>query len=601
MKKELLEQIQKAPIFPGVYQFFDSNQKTLYVGKAKNLKKRLLSYTKTDRLTIRIQKMVSLADNLEIIQTQSETEALLLECNLIKKLMPRYNILLRDDKTFPYIEISGHEFSKISKYRGKKDKKNFYFGPFASGHYVDKVIDVLKKSFLLRSCSDSDFKNRKKPCLEYQIKRCSAPCVNYIAKIDYQKLVDEAIDFLKGKNGKIQEKLAKKMEEFSANFDYEKAAILRDRIKAIAAIQNKQNINILALGNSDIIVLVRQNNLACIYISFYRGGNNYGSKPYFINVNEDNLDNEIITNFISQFYINEIPPENILLSEKIEDKNLLEAFLNDLGKNKKVNISTPQKGEKFNLINDQLKIANQELQNKINQTISNKENLVALKKLFNLKEIPKRIEVYDNSHISGKYKVGAMICAGMEGFIKNSYRKFNIEDETIKDDTAMMIHVLTRRFKRIKAENSIKPDLVILDGGKPQLSVAKKVFDDLKIKDQTYVCISKGPKRNAGEEYFHQVGRQSFTLKKDDPIMYYLQNLRDEAHRFAITTHRAKRAKSVTKSGLDVIDDIGSKRKKLLLNHFGSLNAIKEAPIEDLCRVEGIGKKMAKKIKNSFQ
>lgn len=598
MKEELVKQISKAPNCPGVYQFFDEKHKSLYVGKAKDLRKRLTSYTKENKLNNRIRKMVSLADKLEIVQTLTESEALLLECNLIKKLMPRYNILLRDGKTFPYIEISNEKFGKIQKHRGKKDKNNYYFGPFASGHFVDQTIDVLKKSFLLRSCADSYFKNRKNPCLEYQIKKCSAPCVNFISQPDYQNLINQAIDFLKGKNSEIQEELAVKMDELSANFEYERAAIIRDRIKAISSIQNKQNINILELKNSDIIVLQRKNNLAVIYISFYRSGYNYGAKPYFITVGEDDQDEEIISNFISQFYLEEIAPNNVIIDRKIEDLSVLEEFLGNLGHGK-VTISNPQKGTKYNLIKDQQKIANQELQQKINQNMSNKANLVELKNLFNLEKIPQRIEVYDNSHISGKYVVGAMICAGMEGFIKNGYRKFNIYLENLdhQDDTAMMRHVLKRRLKRLKEDKTaIKPDLIILDGGKGQLSAAKQVFEELNVKDQRLICISKGKKRNAGEEYFHEIGKESFTLKKDAPVMYYLQNLRDEAHRFAISTHRQKRAKATIKSQLDEINDIGANRKKLLLNHFGSIDAIKNASVDDLTRVKGIGKELAKKI-----
>lgn len=608
MKESLKEFIKEVTDLSGVYQFLDENKKALYVGKAKNLKKRLLNYTQENRLNARIKRMVSLANSIEIITTSSEVEALLLECNLIKKLMPRYNILLRDDKTFPYIEVSNEDFGKIAKHRGKKIKNNSYFGPFASGYDVDQTIDILKKSFLLRSCSDGEFKSRKKPCLEYQIKRCSAPCVNLISQEEYKKLINKAVDFLQGNNSKIQEELAIEMQNLSANFEFEKAAVIRDRLKAMASIQKKQNINILEIGNSDVIILVRKNNLACIYLSIYRSGYNYGSKAYFINVNEDNLDQEIIANFISQFYLEETAPTNLVISIDIEleEKLLLEQFLSKNSHNK-VSIQTPQKGWKLKLIEDQTQFAKNELQQKINQNMNNKEVLIGVKNLFNLPKIPEKIEVYDNSHISGNNAIGAMICAGLEGFIKSGYRKFNIKNdekinsEKCEDDFAMMRQVLSRRFKRLKEENLTFPDLVIIDGGKGQLSQAFEVFKEMNIVDKVaLLAISKGPKRNAGEEQFHQIGKESFSLPKNDPIMYYLQNLRDEAHRFAITTHRSKRAKSLTKSALDNIEDIGPMRKKLLLNHFGSIAGIKNAAIEDLCKIRGIGKELAEKIKDSL-
>ena len=364
MKENLIQQIATAPNNSGIYQFFDKNRKALYVGKAKNLKKRLTSYTKGQNLNIRIRKMVSLAHEIEIVQTLSETEALLLECNLIKKLMPRYNILLRDGKTFAYIEISKENFGKINKFRGKKDPKNYYFGPFASGYAIDKTIDVLKKSFLLRSCSDSFFKNRKEPCLEYQIKRCSAPCVNFISQENYQELINEALDFLAGKSRKVEKELTKKMNQSSANLDYENAAKTRDRIKAICEIQKKQNINIMGLKNSDIIVLAREKTLAVVYISFYRSGHNYGSKPYFISVNDDDCEQEIMTNFISQFYLDETSPSNIVIDREIEDIKIMQEFLSNQAQYK-VMISNPQKGLKYQLIKDQTTLANQELQQKL--------------------------------------------------------------------------------------------------------------------------------------------------------------------------------------------------------------------------------------------
>lgn len=607
-------EIIKLPNIPetsGVYQFFDINDQILYIGKAKNLRKRLQNYTQEARLSRRIARMVFLAQKLELIQTESEVEALLLEHNLIKKLSPKYNILLRDDKTFPHILISKHRFPQISKHRGAKREKGEYFGPFAAANDVNQTIDVLKKSFLLRGCSDAEFKSRTKPCLEYQIKRCCAPCVNLINEADYENLVENAFDFLRGKSVHVQEQLAKDMQQFSDRQEYEKASVIRDRIKSLTSIQSKQNINISEVSDADIITLVSKNNQLCIYISFFRGGNNYGSKPYFYEINETPLD-EFLSGFLGQFYLSQTPPNLILLNLEIQDKELTESFLSNLAEKKTI-IKNPKQGEKLRIIKDQEQIALQNLEQKMAQNLSNSAMLLEVKELFHLAELPKRIEVYDNSHISGEYAVGVFITAGIEGFIKNGYRKFNIRFDEVKnrDDTAMLQEVLRRRFKNEKPalnENNSHseivselpkqlPDLIIVDGGLGQLSAAQKVFKELNIKPK-FVCMSKGKDRNAGEEYFHQIDQESFTLPKNHKVMYYLQQLRDEAHRFAITTHRNKRAKSVTKSSLDEISGIGKARKKALLNHFGSFDKIKSASIEDLMRLDGISKSIAEKIKD---
>jgi len=610
------QQATNAPNSPGVYQFFDQNDQALYVGKAKNLKKRLKSYyVDPKRLNNRISRMVSLATQLEIITTTSQSEALLLECNLIKKLKPRYNILLRDDKSFPYILITGdHKFPQISKHRGKRVKKGHYFGPFAHVRDVNTTINILKKAFLLRCCSNAEFKRRQKPCLEYQIKKCSAPCVNFIDNREYNDLVQEAVNFLNGKNSKIQEKLAIKMQSLSKKHKYEQAAIIRDRIKALCAIQATQNINLNWLNNADTIALARNDNLCCIYISFYRSGHNYGSKPYFINVSQEIPETEIISTFLGQFYLDQIPPPTIILSHKPEDQETISKFLNNLAKQynsekkpkEKINIIIPAKGKKFNLIKACLTSAQQQLQRKLNNQMDNQKMLIQLKQLLNLAKIPKRIEVYDNSHISGQYMVGAMISADSKGFIKSGYRKFNIRENELsaKDDTALLKQVLSRRFTNSSNQTNKTdlaiPDLIIIDGGKGQLSAAQTVFEQLNIKDQAYICMSKGKDRNAGKEWFHQVGQESFTLPPDNPVLHYLQRLRDEAHRFAIDTHRKKRAKSMNKSQLDEIDNIGKNRKTLLLNHFGSIAAVKEASLEDLYRIPGISKNIAGRIKNYF-
>lgn len=583
----------------GVYQFFDQNDDVLYVGKAKDLKKRLQSYTKVNGLSPRIERMVFLAQRLEIIQTQSELEALLLEHNLIKKLAPKYNILLKDDKTFPHILITNHRFPRIVKHRGVKKNDGQYFGPFAATGDVNRTIDILKKSFLLRGCKDSEFKSRSKPCLEYQIKRCSAPCANMITQGDYEALVNNALEFLNGKSAKVQEDLAQKMQLLSDNFEYEKAAVIRDRIKSLSTIQSKQNINLADIDNADIVTLVEKNNHICVYISFFRGGNNYGSKPYFYEKNELDLE-DFLVSFLGQFYLSHTPPELILLNLDITQKELIEDFLSNLA-NKKSAIKTPKQGNKLTIIKDQEQIALQNLEQKLVQNLSNSKVLIDVKNLFDLADIPKRIEVYDNSHTSGQNNVGVFITAGKEGFIKSGYRKFNIAfDQTDKrDDTAMLAEVLRRRFNDVNANSPNWPDLMIIDGGIGQLNAAQKVFDALKIAP-TCVCMSKGPNRNAGEEFFHQKGKESFTLPKNHPVMYYLQQLRDEAHRFAITTHRAKRAKTMTKSQLDQIEGIGKVRKKALLNYFGSLDKVKSASIDDLMRIDGISKEVAAKIKDSL-
>ncbi len=597
MPAEIIKsQLQSIPENPGVYQFFGLNDQVLYIGKAKNLRKRLTNYTQEERLSSRISRMVFLAQKLEYIQTETEVEALLLEHNLIKKFAPKFNILLRDDKTFPYILITDQAFPQIAKHRGSKKEKGEYFGPFASGGDVNKTIDILKKSFLLRDCSDSEFKSRSKPCLEYQIKRCSAPCVNFISQNDYQKSVQIAVDFLRGDSVAVQAELAKKMQNLSAAQEYEKAANMRDRIKALTSIQSKQNINIDELNDADVISLVAKNNLICIYVSFFRSGHNYGSKPYFYESDEGSAEN-ILAEFLGQFYLAQTPPNLVLINLEIEEKELIENFLSKIS-GEKISIKIPKQGDRLRLIKDQEQLASQVLEQRLIQNLSNSATLLEVKNIFDLPEIPRRIEVYDNSHISGEYAVGVLITAGLEGFIKSGYRKFNIRfEENGRDDTAMLREVLRRRFK--EGNNNIFPDLIIIDGGLGQLSAAQEVFSDLKINPR-FVCMSKGENRNAGEEDFHQVGKDSFTLPKNHKLMYYLQQLRDEAHRFAITTHRSKRAKSVTKSKLDEVEGIGKARKKALLNHFGSLDKVKAATVEDLMRVDGISKAAAQKIRDFF-
>ncbi len=652
MLNEILKtQINETAQNSGVYRFIGENDEILYIGKAKNLRKRLLSYTKIAQLSARIARMTFLARKIETTTTNSDLEAILLEHNLIKKFSPKFNILLKDDKSFATISIDkNHDFGAIFKYRGVKKKDFYSFGPFASGFDINRVIDVLRKSFLLRNCSDAEFSRRKKPCLEYQIKKCSGPCVDLISKQDYQKSILQAVDFLSGKSAQIQAQLAQKMQEFSDAQEYEKAGQIRDKIKSLSSIQAEQNINLSDIVDADFIVLVEEKNQYCVYVAFYRGGNNYGGKGYFFE--KDDLSNEeFLSQFLGQFYQNEAPPKLIFLNLEIAEIDLMNEFLSKLG-DEKIAIKIPKQGDKLRIINDYEQIAKKTLSEKIAKNLSDKKLLFEVKEVFGLKEIPKRIEVYDNSHTANQNAVGAMICAGLDGFIKSQYRKFNIKfdgasgfqslepQQQNRDDTAMLKEVLRRRFKNAAAdlkadiaqqnvaseaqkqfENSnldsksnesqqnanpergeiqTMPDLVIIDGGLPQLSAAREVFDELKL-TIPLVCMAKGEFRNAGEETYYKLDKSIIEIKKNSPLAFYLQRLRDEAHRFAITTHRAKRAKTMTKSALDEISGIGGKRKKALLNHFGSTEKIKEASVEDLLRVGGINKKVATKIWESLR
>jgi len=548
MSFEILKpQIQIIPKNSGIYKFLDSNDRVLYVGKAKNLHKRLSSYMNKNALSTRILRMVTLAKKIEFVITKTEVEALLLEHNLIKKLSPDYNILLKDDKTFPQILITNHQYPQISKYRGLKNNKGQYFGPFISAYDVNRTIDILRKNFQIRNCSDQEFKSRKKPCLEYQIKKCSAPCVQNISIDDYSNDVKNAIDVLTGKSREVQDKFQKLMEEFSAKMEYEKALIYRDKIKALNGIQTKQNINFDKAQDFDMINAVAINQRICFYVSFYRLGQNYGAKPYFFELEEEGSVGEVLLNFIGQFYLSEKPPSALFIDIEINDKKLMEQYLSEL-KGKKVEIILPKKGEKSQLMADNKNIATQILEQKISHNMSNKKLLLELKKTFDLPKIPQRIEVYDNSHISGENAVGAIITAGADGFIKSGYRKYNMKNEFYdiktklpKDDTAMLKQVLYRRFSSTK--NTNLPDLLIIDGGKGQLSSATEILAELKIKIPL-ICMSKGIKRNAGDETYHQDGKESFALARNSPLAFYLQRLRDEAHRFAINSHRQRRAKN---------------------------------------------------------
>lgn len=587
----------------GVYRMLDAEDNTLYVGKAKSLKNRVLNYVNTTALNTRLQRMISLTAKMEFITTRSEAEALLLEANLIKKYSPRYNVLLKDDKSFPYIFFSGdHDFPRIAKHRGAKTEKGKYFGPFVSAGAVDDTITILQKAFLLRPCSDNIFKNRTRPCLQYQIKRCSAPCVNYISKEDYAALTRQAQDFLAGKSRQIQEELLAEMQAASATQDYEKASIIRDRIRSLTQVQSQSKLTSNVVVDADLIALARSADDCCIQIFSFRGGQNYGSKNYFPANTKEHTESEIISSFIAQFYQNQPVPKLILVSELMEDSALLEEALR-LNNDSAVEISCPQRGEKRELMELALRNAREALTRHQSASLSQKSALQEAQKLFGLEEIPKRIEVYDNSHISGTNQVGAMIVAGENGFIKNQYRKFDIKDDSAVgsgDDYAMLREVLTRRFKRLLEEQNNKPDLILIDGGAGQLGVATQVFTELGIDNIIYAGIAKGVDRNAGREWFFMSNRKPFQLPENDAVLHYLQRLRDEAHRFAIGAHRDKRSKSMQVSELDIIAGIGASRKKALLHHFGSARAVAAASIEEIGQVEGISKATAKIIYQHF-
>ena len=589
----LKKHINVAPEKPGVYRMIDENEKVLYVGKAKNIKKRIVAYSHINKLPVRLQRMVSEINRMEFIIVENEAKALLLENELIKKLEPKYNILLKDDKTFPHLVIDVEsDFPALRKYRGKRNNKSKYFGPFASVLAVNNVLDTVQKAFLLRSCQDYVFHNRERPCLQYQIKRCSAPCVGKISREDYHKLVQEAVDFLDGKNTKIQEELSQKMQEASDNLEFEKAVVLRDRIRALTNVQNGTMVEYANINSCDLVALARKGNMVCIQVFFIRSGQNCGNVPYFPKQIQDAEDGEILEAFLSGFYGEHIPPKEIVVSMELENKEFLEEALS-------THINTYQKGAKAKLLQNALNNAYASIDRKVAMEASVKANLEEMAKVFELPCLPKRIEIYDNSHIQGSYAIGAMVVATPDGFDKKSYRTFNIKNPDItNDDFAMMKEVLTRRFERMSNEN--RPDVILLDGGLGQLHAVHEALKNYDLSGIAIIAISKGPDRNAGKEFYHQVGKESFALPYQSAIAFYLQNLRDEAHRFAIGTHRKKRAKSITKSRLDEVEGIGAKRKRDLLNHFGSVEAISQALPKDIEKVEGISKKTAEKIYNYF-
>ena len=589
----LKKHIKVAPEKPGVYRMIGADEKVLYVGKAKNIKKRIVAYSHIDKLPYRLQRMVSEIRRMEFIIVENEAKALLMENELIKRLEPRYNVLLKDDKTFPHLVIDVEsEFPSLRKYRGKRNDKSKYFGPFASVLAVNNVLDTVQKAFLLRSCRDNVFKNRERPCLMYQIKRCSAPCVGRISKEDYHKLVREAVDFLDGKNTKIQAELSEKMQEASDRQDYEQALVFRDRIRALTNVQTGTMVEYATISSCDIVAIACKNDVVCIQVFFIRSGQNCGNVPYFPKQTQGAEDGEILEAFLGSFYSEHIPPKEVIVSQPLENGEFLEEALG-------THINTYQKGAKAKLLSNVLDNAYASIDRKMAMEASVKSNLEEMQRVFDLPRLPQRIEIYDNSHIQGSYAIGAMVVATPEGFDKKSYRTFNIKNSEItNDDFAMMKEVLTRRFNRMAPEN--RPDVILLDGGLGQLHAVHEALKDFDLTGISIIAISKGPERNAGKEFYHQLGKESFALPFQSPIAFYLQNLRDESHRFAIGTHRKKRAKSITKSRLDEVEGIGAKRKRDLLNYFGSVEEISQAGIKDIEKVGGISKKTAEKIYNYF-
>ncbi|WP_108885905.1 excinuclease ABC subunit UvrC [Pseudoprimorskyibacter insulae] len=592
---------------PGVYRMLDAESRVLYVGKARNLKARVSNYARPMGHSPRIARMISETASMMFLTTRTETEALLLEQNLIKQLKPKFNVLLRDDKSFPNILVTGdHPYPMIKKHRGAKKEKGSYYGPFASAGAVNRTLNQLQKVFLLRNCSDSMFDTRTRPCLQYQIKRCSGPCVGKISEPDYAHTVKEAEDFLSGRTTQIQETLAAQMAEASEAMEFERAAALRDRIRALTQVQTNQGINPRGVAEADIIALHMEGGQACVQVFFIRANQNWGNQDFYPRVGADVDEAEVLEAFIGQFYDTKEPPRMLLLSHDIEDRDLMEEALSQkLGR--KVEIAVPQRGEKVELIEGATRNARESLGRKMSESATQTKLLRGVAEAFGLDTPPERIEVYDNSHIQGTNAVGAMIAAGPDGFMKNQYRKYNIkgEDLTPGDDFGMMKEVLTRRFKRLLKDDpdrdkGLWPDLLLIDGGAGQVSAVAEIMREYGVEDVPMVGVAKGVDRDHGKEEFYRTGQRPFALQRNDPVLYFVQRMRDEAHRFAIGTHRAKRAKSMAANPLDDIAGVGASRKRALLAHFGSAKAVSRANLADLKAVEGVSAALAERIYAHF-
>jgi excinuclease ABC subunit C len=620
------EALRTMPAQPGVYRMLDRRGDGLYVGKARNLKSRVQNYAHPAGLSNRLRRMIAETAAVEVVVTHTEAEALLLECNMIKRLMPRYNVLLRDDKSFPFIHLSAdHDFPQLTKYRGARAQEGSYFGPFASAGAVNRTLVTLQKAFLLRSCSDSIFAARTRPCLLHQIKRCSAPCVGRISRKDYAALIDQARVFLSGRGDDVQQRLAGEMQTAAAILDFEAAALIRDRIRALSLVQGHQEIHVPGVVDADVIAAHQAGGQTCVQVFFFRGGQNWGNRAYFPSHDRQLSVEEVLTSFIGQFYDNRAKPSLILLSHQLVEQELVEEALSLHGG--RVTLAVPRRGDKRRLVGRILAAAREALGRRLSESASQRLLLDGVATAFGLEGPLNRIEVYDNSHIQGTNAVGAMIVAGPDGLVKNAYRKFTIRGVSVApatstatppssaaeageavaggDDYAMMREVLQRRFARALKEDPERdrgmwPDLVLIDGGLGQLNVAQGVFDELGIGDIAIGAIAKGPDRNAGRERFFLPGRAPFSLDPRDSVLYFLQRLRDEAHRFAIGTHRAKRTKALGRSPLDEITGIGARRKRALLHHFGSARAVARAGLGELERVAGISQTVAKKIYDHF-
>ncbi|WP_417838616.1 excinuclease ABC subunit UvrC [Tritonibacter scottomollicae] len=592
---------------PGVYRMLDSESRVLYVGKARNLRARVSNYSRPGH-SPRIEKMISLTATMMFLTTRTETEALLLEQNLIKQLKPKYNVLLRDDKSFPNILVGKtHDYPQIKKHRGARKEKGSYFGPFASAGAVNRTLNQLQKAFLLRNCSDSMFEARSRPCLQYQIKRCSGPCVGLISREEYAESVRDAERFLSGRSTKIQEELGEQMMAASEAMEFERAAALRDRIKALTQVQSAQGINPRGVAEADVIGLHMEAGQACVQVFFIRANQNWGNQDFYPRVSADMSPAEVMEAFIGQFYDNKDVPRQLILSDDIENTDLMSEALGNKA-DRKVEIVVPQRGEKTELVSSAVRNARESLARRMAESATQAKLLRGLAEAFGLEGPPQRIEVYDNSHIQGTNAVGGMIVMGPEGLMKNAYRKFNIKgDELVPgDDFGMMKEVLNRRFSRLLKEDPDRdkgmwPDLLLIDGGAGQVSAVAEIMQEHGVMDIPMIGVAKGVDRDHGKEEFHRPGENAFALQRNDPVLYFIQRMRDEAHRFAIGTHRAKRAKSMAANPLDEIPGVGARRKKALLTHFGSAKAVSRANLSDLKAVEGVSGALAETIYNYFQ
>ncbi|MBO9422251.1 excinuclease ABC subunit UvrC [Labrenzia sp. R4_2] len=626
----IAREVKRLPNGPGVYRMLDENGEVLYVGKARSLKKRVTSYTRLQGQSNRIMRMILATAAMEFVVTNTEPEALLLEANLIKRFRPRFNVLLRDDKSFPYILVTGdHESAAIVKHRGARKRKGDYFGPFASAGAVDRTINALQKAFLIRTCSDSYYENRTRPCLQYQIKRCAGPCTGEIAPEDYASLVSEAKAFLSGRSQLIKEQLAAQMETASADLEFERAAIYRDRLAALSHVQAHQGINPQTVDEADVFAIHQEGGQSCVQVFFFRTGQNWGNRAYFPKADKSWDEADILESFLAQFYDDKPAPKQILLSHPLGEQELLGEALTER-MSRKVEVTVPKRGEKKELVVHAMTNAREALGRRLAETSSQARLLKGVAEAFDLATPPRRIEVYDNSHIMGTNAVGGMIVAGPEGFAKAHYRKFNIKSEDLVpgDDYGMMREVLTRRFSRLMKEHARPeggetsnpkdtpepeeadapvdtdvpawPDLVLIDGGQGQLTAARETLEELGLTDVPLVGIAKGPDRDAGREKFFITGKPSFMLPERDPVLYFVQRLRDEAHRFAIGSHRARRKKDIAKNPLDEIAGIGPTRKKALLSHFGTAKAVSKAGVDDLAAVPGISEAIARLVYDHF-